>query len=363
MVRRRSFTVFSLSFLDSISCGFGAVILLFVLVNANAARNREELVKDLRGEVSKIEVEVLKLEKEKVLARNALDEVVEELVETQGLSREIIREIELSKEELAKQDGDTLATKEHVNQLKTDLLSLEEGIKRLKAGAASEEPGEAALAVLGDGTRQYLTGLKLKGQRTLILVDASASMLAETVVDVLRVRNLPHEEQRSAPKWLQARRTVDWLLSQLPMQGDFQVVVYNQKAVPLLKDQTGWWSAGDPELRKRASESLAGLVPEGGTSLWQAFSYAAAMNPPPDNIILLADGLPTMSAGPPSIRRRISGQLRERYYEEARRQLPANLPVNTLLFYMEGDPMAAYHYWQLAVTTNGSFLTVTEDWP
>jgi hypothetical protein len=37
--------------------------------------------------------------------------------------------------------------------------------------------------------------------------------------------------------------------------------------------------------------------------------------------------------------------------------------VNTLLFYMEGDPMAAYHYWQLAVTTNGSFLTVTEDWP
>lgn len=188
-------------------------------------------------------------------------------------------------------------------------------------------------------------------------------MLAETVVDVLRVRNLPHEEQRSAPKWLQARRSVDWLLAQLPMQGDFQVVVYNQNAVPLLDAPTGWWTAADPALRKQVSENLAEIVPEGGTSLFQAFSYAAAMNPVPDNVILIADGLPTMSSAPPTLRRRISGQLRERYFEEARRQLPANIPVNTLLFYMEGDPMAAYHYWQLAVTSSGSFLTVTEDWP
>lgn len=362
MPRRRSFTVFSLSFLDSISCGFGAVILLFVLVNANAARNREELTKDLRGEVSRIEVEILKLEKEKVLARNALEEVVEETAETQGLSREIIRQIEESKEELARQDGSTLAIKEHVNQLKTDLLSLDEGIKRLKAGAASEDPGEAALAFTGDGRRQYLTGLQLKGERTLILVDASASMLGETVVDVLRIRNLPREEQKSAPKWLQTRRTVDWLLSQLPMQGNFQVVLYNQTAVPLLPT-AGWWTAADPGLRKQASEAMAEQVPEGGTSLYQAFSYAASMTPPPDNIILLADGLPTMSSSPPTLRRRVSGARRENYFDEAARQLPGNIPVNTLMFYMEGDPMAAVHYWWLAVKSGGSFLTVTQDWP
>jgi len=363
MPRRRSFTVFSLSFLDSISCGFGAVILLFVLVNANASQNREELTKDLRGEVSKIEVEILNLEKEKVLARNSLDELVEEMVETQGLSREVIRQVEESKEELAKQDGDTLATKEHVNQLKTDLLSLEQGIKRLKAGAESEDPGEAALAFTGDGTRQYLTGLKLKGERTLILVDASASMLAETVVDVLRIRNLPKSEQSSAPKWVQVRRTVDWILSQLPMQGEFHVVIYNQKAEPLLKDQTGWWSASDPSLRKQSSEALFELIPEGGTSLYQAFSYAASLTPPPDNLILLADGLPTMSANPPTLRKRISGSRRENFFEEAVRLLPGKIPVNTLLFFMEGDPLAAVNYWRLGVTSGGSFLTVTEDWP
>ncbi|MDA3872757.1 MAG: VWA domain-containing protein [Kiritimatiellae bacterium] len=363
MARRRAFTVFNLSFLDSICCGFGAVILLFVLVNANAARNREELTKDVRGEVSRIEVEILKLEKEKVLARNALDEVIEEVVETQGLSREIIREIEESKEELATHEGDTLATKEHVNQLKTDLLSLEEGLKRLKAGAESEEPGEAAMSFVGDGRRQYVTGLQLNGERTLVLVDRSASMLAETVVDVLRVRNLPVEERGSAPKWVQVRRTVDWLLAKLPMEGRFHVALYDQETLPLLEGHTGWWDAADPALRKQASEALAEKTPSGGTSLHRAFAYAAAMDPPPDTVILLADGLPTMGDSAPLVRRSVSGSRRESYFADAVNRLPSGVPVNILLFYMEGDPMAAPLYWRLAVNSRGSLLSVTQDWP
>ena len=97
--------------------------------------------------------------------------------------------------------------------------------------------------------------------------------------------------------------------------------------------------------------------------MYQAFTYAAAMNPPPDNIILLADGLPTMGASPPGLRKRVSGARREKFFEEALRQLPGTIPVNTLLFYMEGDPMAAVSYWRLAVKSRGSFLSVTEDWP
>ena len=46
MTRRREFNVFSLSFLDIMSCGFGAVILIFVIINhgsvaANQAANLE----------------------------------------------------------------------------------------------------------------------------------------------------------------------------------------------------------------------------------------------------------------------------------------------------------------------------------
>lgn len=360
---RREFTVFSLSFLDCICCGFGAVILLFVLMNARASQSRDELTKDLRGEVNKIEVEILRLEKEKVLARNSLDDVVEELVETQGLSREVLENIKESKEELAKQEGQTLATKEHVNQLKTDLLSLEEGIKRLKAGAESEEPGEAPLAFFGDGSRQYLTGLKLGGDRVLILVDISTSMLAERVIDVLRVRNLPEAEQGSAPKWVQTRRTLEWILSQLPMEGQIHVGLFSQKAESLLPEQPGWWDGADPTVRKTAADAFAGKLPSGGTSLHQAFAYAAKMSPPPDNILLLTDGLPTLAEKPPAVRKTVSGTRRVALFRDSVTRLPAGVPVNTLLFYMEGEPLAADSYWRLANQTGGSFLTVTEDWP
>ena len=360
---RREFTIFSLSFLDCICCGFGAVILLFVLMNARATQSRDELTKDLRGEVSKIEVEILRLEKEKVLARNALDEVVEETVETQGLSREVLDQIKQSKEELADQEGQTLARKEHVNQLKTDLLSLEEGIKRLKAGAESEEPGDAALSFFGDGSRQYLTGLQLGGERTLILVDTSASMLSDRVIDILRIRNLPEAEQGSAPKWVQTKRSVDWILSQLPMRDQFHVATFAQQTSSLLSGNPGWWNGGDPALRKEASEALADVRPKGGTSLHQAFSYAAQMSPPPDNILLLTDGLPTMTDSPPTVRKTVSGKRRVAFFQDAIKRLPAGVPVNTLLFYMEGDPMAAASFWRLGVQTQGSFLTVSEDWP
>jgi hypothetical protein len=43
---------------------------------------------------------------------------------------------------------------------------------------------------IGNGDRQYLTGLKVGGDRILFLVDASASMMDETVVNVIRLRNM-----------------------------------------------------------------------------------------------------------------------------------------------------------------------------
>jgi hypothetical protein len=50
-------------------------------------------------------------------------------------------------------------------------------------------------------------------------------------------------------------------------------------------------------------------------------------------------------------------------YREAIKSLPAKVPVNTILFPIEGDPMAASLFWELAVTSGGSFLTPTRDWP
>ena len=93
MARRRKITLFSMSFLDCICCGFGAVILLFVIVNARSAATRNQQIMDLSGEVSRLEFEVLKGQKNLVQVRNALDESVEELVRTEGRSRRLLEQI------------------------------------------------------------------------------------------------------------------------------------------------------------------------------------------------------------------------------------------------------------------------------
>ncbi|MBW2553345.1 MAG: hypothetical protein JRE20_04340, partial [Deltaproteobacteria bacterium] len=134
-MKRRKMNVFSISFIDCITCGLGAIILLFVIVNARSAVHRNEVTKDLRGEVERWEKEVLQGKKHLIEARNTMEQTVEEMVETQGLSRKLIKILEEKEIELASYENDTLASKKHINRLKADLKSMEEDLKRLEAGS------------------------------------------------------------------------------------------------------------------------------------------------------------------------------------------------------------------------------------
>ena len=49
--------VFSLSFLDAMTCGFGAVILFFMIINANIDLRREDTLVDLSSEVDRMELQ------------------------------------------------------------------------------------------------------------------------------------------------------------------------------------------------------------------------------------------------------------------------------------------------------------------
>jgi hypothetical protein len=251
-----------------------------------------------------------------------------------------------------------------VNKLKADLKSLEEDVKRLQAGAKREEElGRSLRPFPGQGDRQYLTGLKMGGQRILILVDASASMLDDTVVGVIRRRNMSSAEKLRALKWRQAVATVDWLTANLPQASRVQVYVFNESAGPLLEGTQGTWlEAGDIDRLNQAVEKLRRLTPEKGTSLINAFEALAKMSPPPDNLFLLTDGLPTMGKDKPW-GNRVSADKRLSLFREAVRRLPAGLPVNVILYPMEGDPMAASEFWRLAVDTRGSFMCPAKDWP
>ena len=55
MKRKKRINVFSLAFLDCITCGLGAVILLFVIINAKSAARQETVTSDLKAETTRLE--------------------------------------------------------------------------------------------------------------------------------------------------------------------------------------------------------------------------------------------------------------------------------------------------------------------
>ena len=102
--------------------------------------------------------------------------------------------------------------------------------------------------------------------------------------------------------------------------------------------------------------------PKNGTNMHAAYRVISQLVPKPDNVILITDGLPTMKDASTS-RRTISGRDRFVLHSQAVRELPSGVPINTLLYPMEGDYDAAVAYWALAYTTGGSFIRVSRDWP
>jgi hypothetical protein len=363
-MKRRKINVFSLSFLDCITCGLGAVILLFVIVNAKSAAYRDEVTTDLRSEVTQIEKEVLEGKKGLIEARNTLEKTLEELVKTQGLSPELIKTIEEKEKELAQYDNNTLAAKAHIKKLKADIKSREEDVRRLEAGSkAREDYGSKLRSFPGEGDRQYLTDLKMGGKRIFVLVDASASMLDDTVVGVILRRNLKDEEKLRSEKWQQAVATIDWLTTQLPETSKFQVYSFNETAKPLIEGTKGTWlDAGDVDKLDETVDGLRKVVPQKGTSLINAINALREMKPGPDNIFLLTDGLPTMGERKPW-GKTVSGKKRLSLFFDATKRLPSGVPVNIVLYPMEGDPLASSYLWRLATLTNGSFFCPSRDWP
>ncbi|MDH4318860.1 MAG: VWA domain-containing protein [Desulfobulbaceae bacterium] len=363
-LRRRNLTPFNLAFLDIMCCGFGAVILLVLLVNADTVSTRHEQHADLRAEIMRLEHEVLIGEKYLFEQQNSLTRTNEEITTIEGDSEIILTRLRDTEAELANLDKESAANKAHINQLQADLPAMEKSNKQLSRDLqAQAQQGDKVRQFVGEGNRQYLTGLKLGGKRILLLVDASASMLDRTIVDVIRRRILDDRTKIGSPKWQQARKTVEWLVANLPAEAQIQIYTFNIQTDALLPESAGKWvAATDRSAIDQMISRLQQLVPTGGTNLLKPLLIAAHLSPKPDNILLLTDGLPTQGAKKPG-KNTVSGEERVKLYEQAIKALPDGIPVNTILFPMEGDPMAAALFWKLAVDTGGSFFTPTRDWP
>ena len=176
MKKKRAFEVFTLSFLDCICCGFGAVVLFYTIVQAQAGAQDILRIDKLTGEVRKLEEEVLVGTKNLVLLRNTLEKTDEDTAAAKARAVRVAEELKKRKSATSTYEDESLARREHINQLMADIKSLEEGNKRLRGGSLDKGPaGDRRMAFRGRGDRRYISALKVKGKRIMILLDTSAS--------------------------------------------------------------------------------------------------------------------------------------------------------------------------------------------
>lgn len=338
------------------SCGFGAVVLLLVLI-AKKQENEARPNDFIATAISQLQIDL-----ERALSsRNTLNERLQELrAEERSLtaSQEILQtQLSIKLKELERLEA---AANEQISQNSTTKLSIISLESQLE-NQGTFETGNANRSVSGDGQRQYLTGLRVGGERILILLDSSSSMLDTTVANIAVLRNLPSELQQNAPKWLRAKATLNWLISQLPLTSQFQIYHFNETVEPALEGTRGRWLPVGSDKLNEAADSALKILPSGGTNLELAFQSTKELSPPPDNIIIITDGLPTL--GSIKTRYRVTESERRRLFRKAVEALPPAISLQIILLPLEGDPLAASLYWKLATERGGSFITPSEDWP
>ncbi|WP_198266556.1 vWA domain-containing protein [sulfur-oxidizing endosymbiont of Gigantopelta aegis] len=367
--KKRDISSFNLAFLDIMFCGFGAVVLLVLIINSQIVSDNKIKTQDLTAEVDRIEraTEAAKI------YHLAMQTKLQENADESSQINDAIKQLKSKQAEIIKKNNQDNKKNQAIRK---KILALQNEIKAMNKSNITQKKindisqaktGNKVRQYEGEGHRQYLTGLKLGGKRILFLLDSSASMLDETIVNIIVKRNMPNHIKRASRKWQQAIKSVQWMVANLPVNSRFAIISFNDKTNDLnssLKNEKPyqWLKSTDKEKLNRVFAQLKKIVPQRGTNLRKAFASANKFSRKPDNIILITDGLPTQGATKTN-KSKIDSASRIKLFRNAIKIINNKIPVNTILLAMEGDPMAAALFWKLAIDTRGSFITPSRDWP
>ena len=335
------------------SCGLGAVILVLMLVRQDP--------RNVTLEADRLAADLVRLERVE-------RELGDRLAEIRQAADDAGDEAAAQGEALGRARGELARRRAEIAGHAAALRDLERAVGTAKA-PEPRDPGQ----VRRKGGENHIMGLRVEGERIAILVDASASMTDEKLIDVIRRKNMSGDAQRKGPKWQRTRRVVAWLLERLPDGARTVVVAFNSKATRLGAKTAieGWDEAGV----RRVLADLEGFVPTGPTNLASGLAAVAAHRP--TDLYLVTDGLPTAGtsgyrslnpfAGCSSLwgaSRTISGACRAAL---ARHTIAGagldGARVNVVLLPIEGDPAAAHEYWRWTASPGGILISPASSWP
>ena len=335
MRKRREAQSSALSFMDCICCGFGAVLLLFILTakkqiligNENSSQ-AQEAIENLQAAIEEAKSRQTSLEAEV--------EALDPLIETNATSS---KELAAEQERLAKEiEAQALA-----------LATLE-----TEAEPNREKPGLDRPTA----EQSYLSGLKLRGPRIAILLESSGSMLGQDASDAITY--LRKGTWKKSEKWQRARNALRAVLAAIPKGNKVAIIQMAEEP----KTLSG--SPKNPYIDPYDNSSLISLLDQlerleakGGTDLAAGIQAVKDLPERASSLLVIGDGLPTAPA--PS-KGSLTEEDRVRLFKRAVATRP-NFPVNAILFPFRGDPSAAGLFWQLSSQTNGITLIPNDGWP
>lgn len=342
---------FNLAFLDVMACGLGAVILIFILVDFKA------FTPDPTQEKEKLEQELAAAQNEQQQLRKSIDEINEKIA------------LESAKQDDAKAaQADSTEDQSELLQDQSTLIAVIADLERQKAALSKEVEKSANIQMVGKGEQNYITGMKIEGSQIGILIDKSASMMGNNLLDILGKMGLSDGQKASTDKWIRTKRVAQWMIARLPQESKVTVVAFSDTAQRLgMRDISTAKVAGS---MAAIIKDLGAVVPDGGTNLQLGLQKLFEANPDITDVYIVTDGLPTLGEGLPikcrnfiSSKKSISSECRQALFIETVKRAPKNVHYNVILLPIEGDPYAPSMYWEWTRTTNGTFLSPASEWP
>ena len=231
--KRRSVDIFNLSFLDVVSCGFGAIILLLVIVKISEPHVIEQLAVDLSGLVARLEAELHEIRGETTVLNRELTDRQEQL--------------STEREKLARLKGDISSIRGQYATTRNEHDT--QTIIRDQLATAKQELSEEMRRLLGSGYQRKklaatIGGVPVDSEYIIFIIDTSGSM------------------QQNA--WPLVLKKVTEVLDIYPQVKGIQVM--NDMGDYMFSQYQGKWIPDTPARRKAIIKRLSG---------WQPFSNSS----------------------------------------------------------------------------------------
>jgi hypothetical protein len=335
MPKRREAQSSALSFMDCICCGFGAVLLLFILTAKAQITDSQEKATQSVEAAETLEAAI----RETMAKQEALKNAIAALDPQPDTKATSVAALAAEQARLAKA----------VEEQAKALTALETETEATEQAAALDRPS-------ADNT--YLSGLRLRAPRAVILLESSGSMLAEDAKTAVQI--IQQGTGAKSKKWLRSKAAVRAVLAAIPKGTQVAIFAMAEETKALSgSPQNPYIDPYDNKALLSFLDRLDRLEASGGADLSKGLQTVAQLRQRASSLLLIGDGLPTAPAPR-------SGSLTEADRVQLFNRVMAShpkYPFNAILFPFSGDPSAAGLFWQLSGRTKGITLIPDNDWP